>query len=175
MLDAFSSYFLHRWLLPSLITIPAAKMPEVVGTTTTGFLLKISAAHLFPICLSSKSSAPSPLVTTSGKQCSLAVCSSCYPITHRVGRVLSFSSSRRNWESPNPPPSVLPPLVPGGGAHSLAREGMGESPFQRRNIHRGTLHIYVLCAITLPQADPPIAPWLANNKLILNNPYVRKC
>jgi len=85
-------------------------MPETVPTTT-GFLLKIAAAHLFPICLRSKSGAPSPLVTTStvfgrtGKQCSLAVCSSCNPVTHWVGRVLSFSSSRRNWDFPNPPPA----------------------------------------------------------------------
>ncbi len=37
-----------------------------------------------------------------------------------------------------------PPLVPGGGAHSLAREGVGESQFQRGDIHCGTLYIYVL-------------------------------
>jgi hypothetical protein len=39
-----------------------------------------------------------------------------------------------------------PPLVPGGGAHSLAREGGGwpESQFQRGDIHCGTLYMYVL-------------------------------
>ncbi len=61
--------------------------------------------------------------------------------THRVGRVPSFFSSRRNWDPhpPNPSPEgeCAPPLlVPGGGAprnmflggaHSLAREGW-ESP-----------------------------------------------
>jgi hypothetical protein len=43
-----------------------------------------------------------------------------------------------------PPPH---PLVPGGGAHSLAREGVGETQFQRGDIHRGTLYMYVLCAV----------------------------
>jgi len=56
---------------------------------------------------------------------------------HRVGRVLSFFSSRRNWDSPNP--SVAgecgPPFVPGVGAHSLARE----SQFRRGDMHCGTL------------------------------------
>ncbi len=63
-----------------------------------------------------------------------------------TGRVLSFFSSRRNWDSPNPSPAAAgkcapPRLVPGGGAHSLAREGVGESrvrshaPFIRS--HRG--------------------------------------
>jgi hypothetical protein len=45
---------------------------------------------------------------------------------------------------------VPPPLVPGGGAHSLAGEGVGESEFKRGDIHCGTLGIhvqYVLCDI----------------------------
>jgi hypothetical protein len=49
----------------------------------------------------------------------------------RVGRVLSFFSIRRNWDSPNPLPRMRvcppPPPVLGGGAHLLAREGLGES------------------------------------------------
>ncbi len=72
------------------------------------------------------------------------------PMEHRVGRVLSFFSSRRNWDSPNPSPAGEcdpPPLIPGGGAHSLAREGVGVSQFQRGCIHCGTLYIYVLCAM----------------------------
>jgi hypothetical protein len=67
---------------------------------------------------------------------------------HRVGRVLSFFSSRRNWDSPTPHPQAsVPPhrLVPRGGAHSLAREGVGESQFRRGDILCGTLYIYVLC------------------------------
>jgi hypothetical protein len=44
----------------------------------------------------------------------------------------------------------LPPPVLGEEAHSLAREGLGESKFRRGDIHCGTLYIcmyvYVLCA-----------------------------
>ncbi len=64
---------------------------------------------------------------------------------HRVGRVIiSFFSSRRNWDSPDPSPagecaSPPPLLVPGGGAHSLAREGLGKSRFRRRDIPCGIL------------------------------------
>jgi hypothetical protein len=58
---------------------------------------------------------------------------------HRVGRVLSFFSSRRNWDSPNPSPageSAHPPRFYGEvHAHSLAREGLGESQFRRGDIH----------------------------------------
>jgi hypothetical protein len=50
---------------------------------------------------------------------------------------LPYSLTRRG-EYP-PPPS----LVPGGGAHSLAREGLGEFQFRRGDIHCGTLYIYV--------------------------------
>ncbi len=64
-----------------------------------------------------------------------------FRVRHRVGRVLSFFSSRRNWDSLNPspageriPPPPPPPLVPRGGAHSLAREGVGESQFRRGDI-----------------------------------------
>ncbi len=39
-----------------------------------------------------------------------------------------------------PPPPVL-----GGGAHSLAREGLPESQFRRGDIYCGTLYINVLC------------------------------
>ncbi len=61
-------------------------------------------------------------------------------VPHRVGRVLSFSfSSRRNWDSPNPSPAGE---CSGGGAHSLAREGFGESQFRRGDIHCGTLYTY---------------------------------
>jgi hypothetical protein len=63
-----------------------------------------------------------------------------YPFDHRM---LCFFSSRRYWNSPNPSPAgecaPPPPLVPGGGAHSLAREGLGESQFRRGEIHHGTL------------------------------------
>jgi hypothetical protein len=68
------------------------------------------------------------------------------PYSHRVGRVLNFFSSRRNWDSPNPSPAGECAPPPRGGAHSLAREGLGESQFRRGDIHCGTLYIYVLCA-----------------------------
>jgi hypothetical protein len=68
--------------------------------------------------------------------------------SHRIGRVLSFFSSRRNWDSTNPQPqaNVPHPFGSGGRAHSLAREGLGESQFQRGDIHCVTLYIYVLCS-----------------------------
>ncbi len=43
-------------------------------------------------------------------------------------------SSRWNWDSP-------PPFGPGGRAHSLAAKGVGESQFQRGDIHCGALYI----------------------------------
>ncbi len=70
------------------------------------------------------------------------------PAEHRVGRVLSFFSSRRIWDSPTPSPvgKCAPPFGSGGGAQSLAREGVGESHFRGGDINSGTLYIYVLCA-----------------------------
>ncbi len=63
---------------------------------------------------------------------------------HRVGRVLSFFYSRRNWESPTPHPGDCAPhplVQEGGGAHSLAGVGFGESQFRRGDIHCGTLYV----------------------------------
>jgi hypothetical protein len=55
-------------------------------------------------------------------------------------------SCRLIWDSPNPSPAgecaSPPPLVLGVGAHSLAREGVGESQFRRGDISCGTLHMY---------------------------------
>jgi hypothetical protein len=50
-----------------------------------------------------------------------------YHRVDRVVRVLRFYSSRWNWDSPTPSPAEEcgPPLVPGGGANSLAGEGVG--------------------------------------------------
>jgi hypothetical protein len=65
---------------------------------------------------------------------------------HRAGRVLSFFSSRRNWDSPNPSPAgerAPPYLVRGGGAHSLTREW--ESPNSDEGTY--TVVLYVLCAV----------------------------
>jgi hypothetical protein len=49
-------------------------------------------------------------------------------LCHRVDRVLSFVSSRWNWDS-HPLTCrrvcIPPPLVPGGGGQSMGEEGMG--------------------------------------------------
>ncbi len=77
--------------------------------------------------------------------------------------MVSFFSSRRNWDSPNPSPAgecapPPPPLVPGGGAYSLTRERVGDSQFRRGDIHCGTLHIYVLYCISLMIKPLPVRP-----------------
>ncbi len=61
---------------------------------------------------------------------------------HRVGRVLSFFSSRRNWDSPNP---------------SLAGErGVWESQFRRGDIHCGrVLFIYTYFVGSTNHLQPP--------------------
>jgi hypothetical protein len=54
---------------------------------------------------------------------------------HRVGRVLSFFSSRRNWDSPNPSPAgeYAPPPFGTGGRGTLAGErGGGRVPIATR-------------------------------------------
>ncbi len=69
---------------------------------------------------------------------------------HRVDRVLSFFSSRRNWDSPTPSTSGEcdpPPLVRGGGTHSLAGERVGWSQFRRGDLYCGKISVKscVLC------------------------------
>ncbi len=57
-------------------------------------------------------------------------------------------SSRWNWDSPTPLAAgecALPPFGPGGRAHSLPAKGVGESQFQRGDIHCGALYILILC------------------------------
>ncbi len=51
-------------------------------------------------------------------------------------------SPRRNWGSPNPSPAsecALPPRPKGGGAHSPAAKGVGESQFRRLEKKLSTL------------------------------------
>ncbi len=63
-----------------------------------------------------------------------------HAIAHRVGRVLSFFSSRQNLDSPTPLAAgecAPHPVVRGGGAHSPAGEWLGESQFRRGDIHCG--------------------------------------
>jgi len=66
--------------------------------------------------------------------------------SRQSAKLFSSRSSRRNWDSPNPSPAGETAPSPagecapspwfrgGGGAHSLAREGLGESQFRRGNI-----------------------------------------
>jgi hypothetical protein len=52
--------------------------------------------------------------------------------------------------------ALVAQLEGGGGAHSPAGEGLGESQFRRGDIHCSTLYIYVivLCA-TIPTTPRP--------------------
>ncbi len=67
------------------------------------------------------------------KRLLIPTCSKRAIVHYRVGRVLSFFFSRRNWDYPTP--------------HSHAEEGVWESQFRREDIHCGTLYIYVLCDV----------------------------
>ncbi len=57
-------------------------------------------------------------------------------MSHRVGRELSFFSSRRNWESPNPSPAgecAVPPSPGSGGRGTFAGDrGGGRVPIPTR-------------------------------------------
>jgi hypothetical protein len=77
-------------------------------------------------------------------------------MSHRVDRVLSFFSSRRNWDSPNPSPTgecrMCPPSGFWGRGNSLAREGLGPGSWESPNSDEGTytvvlfIYMYVLCS-----------------------------
>jgi hypothetical protein len=68
---------------------------------------------------------------------------------HRVGRVPSFFSSRRNWDSPNPSPAGECAPPPGsGGRDTLAGErGVGRVPIPTRGhtLWYSFYCIYVFC------------------------------
>ncbi len=74
------------------------------------------------------------------------LCQTSFRPQHKVGRVLSFFSSRRNWDSPNHSPAgecALPPPPRFGGRGTLAGErGDGRVPIPTRDRHCGTLHIF---------------------------------
>ncbi len=103
------------------------------------------------------------------------VCDFCLNFRPQSRQSAKLFSSRRNWDSPNPTPhpqaSVhLPPsLVPGGGAHSQAREGVGEFQFRRGDIHCGTLYIYVLCASDWTLPPRRVETGLSNVKNVWRN------
>jgi hypothetical protein len=77
-------------------------------------------------------------------------------VQHRVGGVLSFFSRRQKLgprtlgtpPTPHPQASVTPPPPPvlGGGAHSLAREGLG-SPNAEEGTYNVVLFIHTYCTL----------------------------
>jgi hypothetical protein len=62
-------------------------------------------------------------------------------------RVLSFFSSRRNWDSPTPSPAgdcAPSPLIPGGGeGHTRLRERGWGSPNSNKGTYTVVLHLYL--------------------------------
>ncbi len=100
---------------------------------------------------------------------------------HRVGRVLSFFSSRWNWDSPNPSPArecAPHPLVRGEGHTRWWERGcdsVWKCQFQRGDIHCGTLYMYVLCdpKYFLVNNDRKCSLWylLSETHNILHNIY----
>jgi hypothetical protein len=73
---------------------------------------------------------------------------------YTLGRVLSFFSSSRNWDYPNPSPAgeyAPSPLILGGGAHSVPRKGVGESQFRRLEKRLSTLP--TLCSYPFRRGD----------------------
>ncbi len=72
-------------------------------------------------------------------------------VHHRVDRVLGFLSSIPNRDPyPITRRRVCPPFgsgMGGGGTHSLAREGVGDSQNGRGDRLCGTLGMYVLCDV----------------------------
>jgi hypothetical protein len=71
---------------------------------------------------------------------------------------LFLQSSELGLPQPLTRRRVCPPplLVPGGEAHSLAREGVGESQFRRGDKYCGTLYKYVLCAPPYQSKSEPV-------------------
>jgi hypothetical protein len=78
--------------------------------------------------------------------------STLYPLSygwsHRVGRVLSFFSSRRDWGSPNPSPAgeCAPTLWVRGKGHTRWRERGRESPNSEERTYTLVLYIWVYFA-----------------------------
>jgi len=67
-----------------------------------------------------------------------------YGMQHRVGRVLSFFSSRRNWDFPNPAPTgeCEPPWF-WGEEHTRWRQRGWESPNFEEGTYTVVLFIYM--------------------------------
>ncbi len=72
----------------------------------------------------------------------------CYTVLHRVGRVLSFFSSGRNWDSPNPSPAgeCDPPPGSGGRGTLVGERGVGRVPIStRRHTMWYSLYMRTFC------------------------------
>jgi hypothetical protein len=101
--------------------------------------------------VTTKENHPTPLVKTDGG--GVGGCKVWSDLSYSMGvqAVLSFFPVVGIGTLPQPLTRrrvcPLPPLVLGGGAHSMAREVVGESQFRRGDIHCGTLYIYVLCGL----------------------------
>jgi hypothetical protein len=72
----------------------------------------------------------------------------------RVDRVISFLSSRPNWNFPTPSPAseFIPPPFSSGGKHTCLRERRVGSQLQRGERHCGTLGIFVLSGLKLVES-----------------------
>jgi hypothetical protein len=71
---------------------------------------------------------------------------------HRVGRLLSFFSSRRNWDSPNPSPSgeCAPPPSPfGSGGMGSGHARRRERGWESSNSDEGTYTVVTLHTLRL--------------------------
>ncbi len=93
-------------------------------------------------------------------------------VKHRVGRVLSFFSNRRNWDSPNPSPAgeCSPPPPP------LWFRGEGHTGWETPNSNEGTytmvLYIHVLCGIGMcVVSNPAKGHKKSTNKYWCKRPY----
>ncbi len=91
------------------------------------------------------------LLSTLYKSCTIWKKCSCSLLSfhHRVDRVLSFFSSRWNWNTPPPHPQASVCPSPGGGAHSLA----GGGP----NSNEGTCTVALsryICTLVFTQLPP---------------------
>jgi hypothetical protein len=78
----------------------------------------------------------------------------------RVGRVLSFFSSSRNWDSPNPSPAgQYAPLVLGGGTQA-GEGGVGRVPIPTRGHTLWySLYIRILWVVHISNAKEKKPGW----------------
>ncbi len=86
-------------------------------------------------------------------------------------------SCRHKWDSPNASPAgecPPPPLVPEGGANSLAREGVGESQFRRGDRHCGTLYLRTYFVVRFFRKKGDIRDFKFDNEVLQERQNDRK-